>query len=75
MAKKENDNLEQLRTLTRRQVISIEKLQRDRDEFRELLRIAWDGFKERKTCPSKQCEGTGQCQFCKRVPVILKETE
>ena len=73
--KRANDNIEQLRALARRRMISIEKLQQERDELAELVRIADKWFEEHHTCPSDWCRRQGQCQWCKRALKWTKQTD
>ena len=72
--KKANDNLDELRVLMRRQVISIDKLQQERDELADLVRIADAWFEKHNTCPSDWCRRQGQCQWCQRAEKWRSDT-
>lgn len=73
--RKSNANLDQLRALTRRQMISLEKLQQERDELAELVRIADKWFEDQRTCPSDWCRRQGKCQWCQRARKWTQDTE
>ena len=68
MAKKRaNDNLDELRRLTKRQRLQSERTRKDIIEARWLI--------ENAQCPSDYCQGAGVCDWCKRAGKWLEETK
>lgn len=72
--KKANDNLDELRELTKQQAakqrqndILTEKLHERLNTARTLL--------EQAQCPSEFCQGAGVCDWCRAVGDWLRETK